>query len=87
MEVRFNPTTEQTFELEGRGKYNFTRHHDAIEQHMRRTLDNGNVTLLFRVREQTEAPRILTRRELFQQMLQKNEALRTLKEALKLELN
>lgn len=62
-------------------------HHDAIEQHMRRTLDNGNVTLLFRVREQTEAPRILTRRELFQQMLQKNEALRTLKDALKLELN
>lgn len=32
MDVRFNPTGDQTFELEGRGKYNFTRHHDAIEQ-------------------------------------------------------
>ena len=32
MEVRFNPTTEQTFELEGRGRYNFVAHHAAIEE-------------------------------------------------------
>lgn len=31
MELRFNPTPEQTFELEGHGKYNFTKHHDNIE--------------------------------------------------------
>lgn len=31
MEVRFNPTPEQTFELEGHGKYNFKKHYDNIE--------------------------------------------------------
>lgn len=32
MEMRFNPTTEQTFELEGRGRYNFVAHHAVIEE-------------------------------------------------------
>lgn len=32
MEVRFNPTADQTFELEGRGRYNFAAHHAAIEE-------------------------------------------------------
>ncbi|MBQ3249201.1 MAG: hypothetical protein IJB03_06020 [Alistipes sp.] len=32
MEVRFNPTGEQTFELEGRGKYNFVRHKENIDR-------------------------------------------------------
>lgn len=31
MNVRFNPTQDQSFELEGRGRYNFVGHHDAIE--------------------------------------------------------
>ena len=31
MELRFNPTPEQTFELESHGKYNFKKHHDNIE--------------------------------------------------------
>lgn len=31
MELRFNPTPEQTFELEGHGEYNFKKHHDNIE--------------------------------------------------------
>lgn len=32
MELRFNPTPDQTFELEGGGKYNFLRHHKAIDE-------------------------------------------------------
>ncbi len=61
--------------------------HAGIEQHLRRTLNNGNIKLQFRVREQTEAPRYLSRRELYQKMLQKSAALRSLKEALRLELS
>ncbi|MBR6482217.1 MAG: DNA polymerase III subunit gamma/tau, partial [Bacteroidaceae bacterium] len=61
--------------------------HADIEQHLRRTLNNGNIKLQFRVREQTEAPRYLSRRELYQKMLQKSAALRSLKEALRLELS
>lgn len=32
MEVRFNPTGDQTFELEGRGKYNFVRHKEQVDR-------------------------------------------------------
>lgn len=30
-ELQFNPTADQMFELEGRGRYNFVRHNEAIE--------------------------------------------------------
>ena len=32
MEVKFNPTPDQTFELEGSGKYNFVKHHNTVEK-------------------------------------------------------
>lgn len=31
-ELRFNPTTDQEFELEGGGKYNFVRHKESIDR-------------------------------------------------------
>lgn len=31
MELRFNPTPDQNFELEGRGNYNFTKHKEHID--------------------------------------------------------
>ena len=31
-EYKFNPTTDQEFELEGGGRYNFVRHKDAIDR-------------------------------------------------------
>lgn len=31
MAVRFNPTQDETFELEGHGKYNFVRHKEYVE--------------------------------------------------------
>ena len=31
-EYKFNPTTDQEFELEGGGKYNFVRHKDVIDR-------------------------------------------------------
>ena len=30
-ELQFNPTKEQMFELEGRGRYNFVRHKERID--------------------------------------------------------
>ena len=32
VELKFNPTSEQSFELEGRGKYDFVRHKRAIDK-------------------------------------------------------
>lgn len=31
MELQFNPTSDQMFELEGRGKYNFLRHKERVD--------------------------------------------------------
>ena len=31
-ELRFNPTGEQSYELEGRGRYNFIRHGERVSQ-------------------------------------------------------
>ena len=30
-ELQFNPTADQMFELEGRGRYNFVRHKESID--------------------------------------------------------
>ena len=35
MEPRFNPTPDQTFELEGSGKYNFVERTAAVERLVR----------------------------------------------------
>lgn len=32
MELRFNPTPDQTFELEGRGEYNFVKHKEGVDR-------------------------------------------------------
>ena len=31
-ELQFNPTEDQTFELEGRGRYNFVRHKERVDK-------------------------------------------------------
>lgn len=32
MELKFNPTKDQTFELDGRGSYNFVRHKESVDK-------------------------------------------------------
>lgn len=59
--------------------------HD-IEQAMRRQLDNGNIHLAIRIREQSDQNRILGRREQFAEMTKKSAPLATLCRSLALEL-
>ena len=57
-----------------------------IENYLHQRLQNHSLTLTTRLREVTEKAPVLSRREVFNQMLKQSEALRKLKEEFQLEL-
>ena len=57
-----------------------------IENYLHQRLQNHSLTLTTRLREVTEKAPVLSRREIFKQMLEQSEALRKLKEEFQLEL-
>ena len=57
-----------------------------IENYLHQRLQNHSLTLTTRLREVTEKAPVLSRREIFNQMLEQSEALRKLKEEFQLEL-
>lgn len=57
-----------------------------IETYLRQRLQNNSLTLTTRLREVTEKTRVLSRKEVLNQMLKQSEALRKLKEEFQLEL-
>ena len=57
-----------------------------IETYLHQRLQNNSLTLTTRLREVTEKTRVLSRKEVLNQMLKQSEALRKLKEEFQLEL-